>query len=181
VEIFFGEIIMAKFIFILGGARSGKSNYALSLAKKISRKVAYIATCTSPDQEMGERIKLHQKSRPKNWKTVEASNDIDIVLNKLKNKYEVIIIDCLALLVSNLLAEGLKDTKILKNLKTLAQCASEAKATVFVVSNEVGSGIVPGNALARKFRDLLGLSNQLMAKKADEVILMHSGIALKIK
>ena len=172
---------MRKFIFILGGARSGKSRYATKLAKDLSRKVAYIATCTNPDGEMKKRIKLHRDSRPRHWKVVEEGKDINSVLGKLKNKYKVVIIDCLGLLVSNLLAQGPKDNKILKSLKALAQCISKSKAVIIVVSNEVGSGIVPDNLLARRFRDLLGLANQMMAKGADEVIFMQSGIPLEIK
>jgi len=172
---------MAKFILILGGVRSGKSRYAVELAKGLSRKVAYIATCANPDGEMKKRIMLHRNLRPRYWKVLEAAKDINSVLNKLKNRYVVVIIDCLGLLVSNLLAQGLKDSKILKGLKALAQCISKSKAVIIVVSNEVGGGIVPANPLARRFRDLLGLSNQMFAKKADEVIFMQSGIPLKIK
>lgn len=172
---------MQKFIFILGGVRSGKSRYAIELAKSLSREVAYIATCTNPDKEMEARIKLHRKVRPKYWKIVEESRDISFALNKLKNKYDAVIIDCLGLLVSNLLSDDLKDGEILKNVKKLVQDISNNRATTILVSNEVGSGIVPENLLARRFRDLLGLANQLFAKEADEVVLMQSGLPLKIK
>ncbi len=172
---------MRKFIFILGGARSGKSRYAVKLAQGLSRKVVYIATCANPDGEMKKRIMLHKSSRPRYWKLIEAAKDVNSVLNKLKNKYNVVIIDCLGLLLSNLLAGGLKDSKILEGLKALAQCISKSKTVIIVVSNEVGGGIVPENPLARRFRDMLGLANQMFAQEADEVILMQSGIPLKIK
>lgn len=172
---------MAKFIFILGGARSGKSRYAIELAKSLSRKVAYVATCTNPDQEMTERIRLHKKSRPRHWRVVEENKDISSALHKLKNKYDVVIIDCLGLLVSNLLSDELKDDEIFKNVKKLVQGISNNRATIILVSNEVGSGIVPENLLARRFRDLLGLVNQMMAQKADQAILMQAGIPLEIK
>lgn len=172
---------MKKFIFILGGVRSGKSHYAVELAKGPSRKVAYIATCIHPDAEMKERIKLHQSFRPKHWKVIEEGQDIGSVLNKLKNKYELVIIDCLGLVVSNLLADQRNDNEILKSLKLLVKRISHQKASIILVSNEVGSGIVPQNSLARRFRDLVGLANQMMAKAADEVILMQSGIPLKLK
>jgi adenosylcobinamide kinase/adenosylcobinamide-phosphate guanylyltransferase len=171
---------MSKFVFVLGGARSGKSRYAVELAKRLSQKVAYIATCSNPDAEMKKRIGLHKDSRPCHWKVIEEGKDIRGVFDRLKNKYAVVIVDCLGLLVTNLLAQN-KDRQILKNLEQLARCISKSKNTTIVVSNEVGGGIVPENALARRFRDLLGLGNQMMAKTADEVILMQSGIALKIK
>lgn len=172
---------MKKLTFILGGARSGKSHYAIKLAKGLSRKVAYIATCTHPDKEMKERIKLHKNSRPRHWKVVEEGKEISSTLNKLKNKYDIVVIDCLGLFVSNLLSENLKDRQVLKRLKDLTQCLSNTKPTTILVSNEVGSGIVPENPLARRFRDLLGLANQMMAKKADEVIFMQSGLPITIK
>ncbi len=172
---------MAKFIFILGGARSGKSRYAIKLARSLKCKVAYIATCTHPDKEMKERIRLHKNSRPRRWKVVEEGKNVSSIISGLKNKYDIVIIDCLGLFVSNLLSENLKDSQALKRLKSLAQCLSNSKATTILVSNEAGSGIVPENLLARRFRDLLGLANQMMAKKADEVIFMQSGIPITIK
>lgn len=165
----------------MGGARSGKSRYAVELAKGLSHKVGYIATCANPDREMKERIRLHKGSRPRYWRVEEEGKNIGKAFDKLKNKCEVVVIDCLGLLVSNLSAEGLKDNKILKSLKALAQYISKSRAATILVSNEVGDGIVPENPLARRFRDLLGLANQIMAKGADEVILMHSGIPIRIK
>jgi len=172
---------MAKIIFILGGARSGKSSYAIELAKKLRKRTAFIATCVSPDNEMKKRIKVHKKSRPKHWKLIEEGRDIGFCLANLKNEYETILIDCLGLWISNLLAENLTDKEIEKKINSLAQFISRFKANIILVSNEVGSGIVPDNLLARRFRDLLGLANQIMAKIAGEVIFMQSGIPLTIK
>lgn len=172
---------MKKFVFILGGARSGKSSYAIESAKNLRKRTAFIATCISPDGEMRKRIKVHKKSRPQNWKLVEEGKNISSVLVNLKDKYETILIDCLGLWISNLLAENIMDKKIEKEIKNLARFISRLKANVILVSNEVGSGIVPDNLLARRFRDLIGLTNLLMSKKADEVIFMQSGIPLKIK
>ncbi|MBZ9577983.1 bifunctional adenosylcobinamide kinase/adenosylcobinamide-phosphate guanylyltransferase [Patescibacteria group bacterium] len=172
---------MRKFIFILGGARSGKSRYATKLARDLSRKVAYIATCINPDGEIKKRIKLHRDSRPRYWKIVEEGKDIGLLFDKLKNKYNVVIIDCLGLFVSNLLLEDLTDNGILRALRKLTPRISRSKAVTILVSNEVGGGIVADNLLARRFRDLLGLANQMFAKEADEVIFMQSGIPLKIK
>ena len=172
---------MKKFIFILGGARSGKSKYAVKLAKKLKGQVAFIATTTSPDGEMRKRIKLHKISRPRHWKLIEEGKDISKVLSTLNNKYRIVLIDCLGLLISNLLANNLEDKEIEVKIAGLIRAVLKTNLTTILVSNEVGSGIVPENALARRFRDLLGLSNQMMAEKADEVILMHSGIPVKIK
>ena len=172
---------MKKLIFILGGARSGKSSYAVELAKKSQKKVAFIATAQICDQEMTERIELHKKSRPKQWKLVEESRDIASILPTLEEECELVLIDCLGLLVSNLLASDLTDEEIEIRINELIESAQQINVTTIIVSNEVGSGIVPMNALARRFRDLLGQSNQLIARQADEVILMQAGIPIKIK
>lgn len=172
---------MKKFIFILGGARSGKSKYAVKLAKKLKGQVAFIATTTSPDGEMRKRIKLHKISRPRHWKLIEEGKDIGKVLSTLNNKYRIVLIDCLGLLISNLLANNLEDKEIEVKVIGLIRTVLKTNLITILVSNEVGTGIVPENAIARRFRDLLGLSNQMMAEKADEVILMHSGIPVKIK
>lgn len=172
---------MGKIIFILGGARCGKSSYAVNLAKRLSKKVAFIATATPLDKEMNERIKLHRLSRPKHWKIVEESRDVASAISQLKKRYEVILIDCLGLLITNLLVDGLNDKEIEKRTKLLNSSIPKLKSITIVVSNEVGSGIVPDNPLARRFRDLLGMANQNLAKKADQVILMQSGIPIIIK
>lgn len=172
---------MKKLILVLGGARSGKSSYAVELAKKLSKRVAFIATATLFDEEMKKRIKLHKASRPRQWKVIEGGKNISSILTKLKNNYEAVIIDCMGLLISNLLADNLKDREIEKEIKTIIDTIQKSKRTSILVSNEVGSGIVPDNPLARRFRDLLGLVNQRAAKEADEVIFMQSGIPIVIK
>jgi len=172
---------MKKFVFILGGARSGKSSYAVARAKELNKKVAFIATATSPDREMKERIKLHKASRPKQWKLIEESKDISLVLSKLNGKYGVALIDCLGLLISNLLESDLENKAIEKRIKKLVAAILKIDLTTILVSNEAGGGIVPANPLARRFRDILGLANQMMAKKADEVIFMQSGIPVMLK
>lgn len=172
---------MKKLILILGGARSGKSSYAVEMAKGFRKKVVFIATAANCDEEMAKRIAMHKKSRPRQWKLVEEGRDVSVILPVLKDKYEVVLIDCLGLLVSNLLADDLADEEIEKRVKELVEVILKTNVTTIVVSNEVGSGIVPMNALARRFRDLLGISNQMIAKKADEVIFMRAGIPVRIK
>jgi adenosylcobinamide kinase/adenosylcobinamide-phosphate guanylyltransferase len=171
---------MGKLIFILGGARSGKSSYAVKLARQLSKKVVFVATAISQDKEMRKRIKLHRISRPKEWKLIEEGKEISSILPKLGNKYEIILIDCLGLAISNFLADGLKDRQIQTRIKRLLADLLKVNLTTILVSNEVGSGVVPTNLLARRFRDLMGLANQMIAKKADEVILMQAGIPIKI-
>lgn len=170
-----------KFILILGGARSGKSSYAVRLAKKFKNKVAFIATATSLDKEMSKRINLHKRSRPRQWKLIEEDKDVSSILFKLKGKYEIVLIDCLGLLISNLLASNLKDKEIEKEIKRLINIILKVNLTTILVSNEVGNGIVPDNPLARRFQDIVGFANQQMARCADEVILMQSGIPMRIK
>ena len=172
---------MNKFIFILGGARSGKSRYAVDQAKTMKKKTAFIATAVFSRGEMTERIALHKKSRPRDWKVIEEGKDISGALSRLNGNYGVVLMDCLGLWVSNLLMENLSDKDIEKRTKKIIKTIQGAQGTTIVVSNDVGSGIVPENALARRFRDVLGFSNQMMAKNADEVIFMQAGIPIKIK
>lgn len=172
---------MARIIFILGGARSGKSKYAAGLAQKSGRRVAFIATAEPNDPEMKSRIKLHKKARPKHWTTLEEPKDLTALLSKIGKKFKCVIIDCLTLLVSNLFLEGLTHKSIEKKLAALVKGLKNAQGKVFIVSNEVGLGIVPENKLARGFRDIAGKINQLVAEEADEVYFMISGIPWKIK
>ncbi len=170
---------MGKLIFITGGARSGKSAFAQKLANNLSKRVIYIATAGARDKEMKLRIKIHRKNRPSHWKTVEREKNITEVLSRIAEKNEVILLDCLTLLVSNLLLSGRKN--VLREIRQLVNKIRELKATVLIVSNEVGMGIVPDNKLARRFRDMAGKANQIVAQAADEVYLVVSGIPVKVK
>lgn len=170
----------SKFTFILGGIRSGKSSYALKLAKKSKKRVVFIATASAGDTEMKKRIALHKRSRPKTWATIEESKNIKAALVGLDKKYGLALIDCLGIFVSNLLAKGLKETQVKGKVDELIKAFSEVEMDIIVVSNEVGLGLVALNSLARKFQDLLGFANQEMAKSADEVIFMRAGLAQKI-
>lgn len=172
---------MGKIIFILGGARSGKSAYALNLAKEKSRKVLYVATAQAKDSEMRKRIARHMSARPRHWKTIEEPLDLIKALQNRENKYEIIIIDCLTLYLSNLMHEGFKSIAIVNIITDTARYLTTLKETVFLISNEVGLGIVPENKLAREFRDIAGTTNQIMAKQADEVVFIQAGIPLKLK
>jgi len=171
---------MAKLTFILGGARSGKSSHAVKLAKKY-KKVVFVATCKALDKEMKKRINLHKKSRPCHWRTIEEDKNIVSALSSIKDRPECIIIDCLTLLVSNLLLSGGSGKEIEKKINNIISTLKKLKLRTIIISNEVGLGIVPRNKLAREFRDVAGRANQIMASLSDEVFFMVSGLAWRIK
>lgn len=231
-----------KIIFIIGGARSGKSLFALNEASEIKGQKAYIATAEALDDEMRERIKRHKKGRGDEWDTYEEPLKIAVVLLDIKDKYTVVVLDCLTLWLSNILhraqntpnscATGqaehpeklpknyvsgqvrngagrtqttkartqstefryqiiednikqfIDELATFKNSSPSKQPAGKLvtdHCSLFIVSNEVGMGIVPDNELAREFRDWTGFLNQKVAETADEVYLVTAGIPVKIK
>ncbi|PIQ89874.1 MAG: bifunctional adenosylcobinamide kinase/adenosylcobinamide-phosphate guanylyltransferase [Candidatus Omnitrophica bacterium CG11_big_fil_rev_8_21_14_0_20_42_13] len=172
---------MGKITFILGGARSGKSTYALAEAKKRGSKTAFIATGEAGDDEMEERIATHKNQRPPHWQTFEEPKDIAALINRIGNDFDCLIIDCLTLLVSNLLLAKKNAAEIEEQINAVLLSLSVIKAEVLIVSNEVGLGIVPDNKLARNFRDIAGKANMIAAEKSDEVFFMSAGLAVKIK
>jgi adenosylcobinamide kinase/adenosylcobinamide-phosphate guanylyltransferase len=173
---------MGKIIFILGGARSGKSSFALELAKKSKKnKVAFIATGEARDGEMRRRILLHRRSRPSNFETFEEAYNPSGLLKKNAATFDVIIIDCLTLLVSNLMLKKFKEKEILNEMNKILAELRKTKTKAIIVSNEVGLGIVPWTKLGRDFRDIAGKVNQVVAKNADNVFFMVSGLSQKIK
>ena len=181
-------MLRGKLIFITGGARSGKSSFAEKIAAKISKEVAYIATGQPLDDEMKIRIKKHKDRRPTNWETYEKPIEVRELVSRLGLEKEVILIDCLTLLVSNLLlrkedkvGDSKREEEILLEIKKLAEISYKVSAQVIIVSNEVGMGLVPETSLGRFYRDILGRANSIIADKADEVFMMVSGIPLKIK
>lgn len=165
-------------VFVLGGARSGKSSFALAQASVRPGRKAYIATAQPFDDEMKVRIERHRMERPDDWDTFEEPLDLPGLLTKIKDSHEVILIDCLTLWLSNLM---LADRDILKETEFLISALTAVGGSVFAVSNEVGFGIVPENEMARKFRDLAGTLNQRVAAAADRVYLVVAGIPIKIK
>ncbi len=185
-----------EIIFVIGGARSGKSSFALREASKVSGKKAYIATAEALDSEMKGRIEKHRKDRGDNWDTYEEPIKIGEILSEIEGRYNVIVIDCLTVWLSNLLMRHQNtehrtqtmETEVKKFLDALSRfkdssvCAlGSGVCSLYVVSNEVGMGIVPENELVRKFRDHAGFLNQKIAEIADEVYLITAGIPVKIK
>jgi adenosylcobinamide kinase/adenosylcobinamide-phosphate guanylyltransferase len=172
--------------FILGGARSGKSRFAQELASKLKKRVLFVATCEPLDEEMSARIKVHQRSRPRNWKTLETPTDVAKTMKGKIGDAEIVIIDCLTLLVSNLMgtedidAETL-EKKVTAELEDLIVFIRKKKAHFIIVSNEVGLGLVPPYPGGRVYRDALGMANQMLARNADEVYFMIAGIPIPLK
>jgi adenosylcobinamide kinase/adenosylcobinamide-phosphate guanylyltransferase len=172
----------SQLILVLGGARSGKSTFAEQLAATFPR-VTYLATAQAFDEEMRTRIAKHQADRPRNWHTVECPLDPATVLREKAGETDCFLLDCLTLLTSNLLLrnENETDEVILTYIAGLLSAAREAQATTVMVSNDVGLGLVPDNALGRRFRDLLGRVNQRVATHADAVYFLIAGLPINIK
>ena len=168
-------------ILISGGARSGKSKFAAGLAKKQCKTVAYIATAPVCDKEMEERVRLHRKARPKSWVTIEAKKDMLPNLTKIPKRCDGVIIECIGTYVSNLMMDGFSDLEIMKNIKKILRNLKKLDKKIFIISNEVGGGIVPDTISGRQFRDIVGNANQIIAKYADEVYLVTIGLPLRIK
>jgi adenosylcobinamide kinase/adenosylcobinamide-phosphate guanylyltransferase len=174
-------------IFITGGARSGKSGFAEKLADESGRRVTYIATAAPGDGEMRSRIAAHRQRRPAGWNTVEAVSGLaGAVEEALADGERMVLIDCLTVYLSNLmLQQGLPSDRaqqtVDKETDRLVEVCQSGNGRVIMVSNEVGMGIVPGNALARAFRDAAGRANQKLAAAAEEVYICVSGIPLKVK
>ncbi len=175
---------MARVTFITGGARSGKSAYALAIAAAAAPPPPryFVATAEALDDEMRERIAHHRAHRSNDYVTVEAPRAVAQALADLDRRGAgVAVIDCLTLWISNLLGAGLDDAAIMRAADELGAAIVAAKLKVVVVSGEVGAGIVPENPLARRFRDLLGWTNQKIARAADEAFLMAAGYPIRLK
>ncbi len=174
---------MARVTFITGGARSGKSSHALAMAAEGAATPRYfIATAEALDDEMRARIARHRAHRPAEFVTIEAPIALARAIAEIPDGGAgVAVIDCLTLWLSNLLGQGLDDEAIARAADDLAAAIAAARPRIIVVSGEVGSGIVPENPLARRFRDLLGWTNQKIAGVADEAFLMAAGYPLRLK
>jgi adenosylcobinamide kinase/adenosylcobinamide-phosphate guanylyltransferase len=176
------ESELKKVIFFIGGCRSGKSLQALETADGIpGDKRAFIATCIPRDEEMKQRVLLHQKERSRKWQTIEAPIHLPEAIVEQSRQADVLLVDCLTLWVSNLMMDIDDDETILGHMPNLIRALESAVCPVVLVSNEVGTGIVPENTLSRRFRDLVGSVNQAVAGHADRVVWMVAGIPVRIK
>ena len=179
---------MGRLTLILGGARSGKSSYAQSLAEGTEKTVTFIATAEALDEEMSTRSRKHRGARPASWKTLEIPREIAPHIHQIKS--DVAILDCVTLLVSNLLMQFVKDElveeapfmlNVQNEIEGLIAAIREQDQDWFIISNEVGLGLVPPYQMGRVYRDALGWANQRLAHKADKVIFMVAGIPTFIK
>ena len=166
---------------ILGGARSGKSGYALELARRLPAPRLYLATAEAGDEEMAARIAQHQQDRGDGWDTREAPLDLAEAIAQSQDRYRVILADCLTLWLSNWLIRGGGPAELQVVCRELAVALQQATTPTILVSNEVGWGIVPDNPLAREFRDWAGWLHQLLTAESDLVVLLVAGLPLTLK
>ena len=176
---------MGKTTLIIGGARSGKSRYAMELARKAPGPVLFVATAEALDEEMRQRIEEHKRTRPAAWRTLEVPTRVGDGVRQEIGDAQVVIIDCI--LSQHCPPDNRqKRTDIIEQavadeINALIVCLHKVEASFIVVSNDVGSGIVPADGMSRLYRDLLGKANQMLAQRADEVIMMVAGIPLPLK
>ena len=168
---------------ILGGVRSGKSREALRLAAAMPRgsRGAFLATAQALDGDMEARIARHRAERPKGWGTLEEPYDVVAACESLKDRVDVVVLDCLTLWVANLLLRGAEEKNILAAADGLADFLGERRFSLVIVSNEVGAGVHPPTEVGLRFRDALGGVNQRIAAAADRVSYMVAGLPMIIK
>jgi adenosylcobinamide kinase / adenosylcobinamide-phosphate guanylyltransferase len=165
---------------LLGGARSGKSALAVRAAGAWDGPVEVVVTAEARDAEMAARIRRHRDGRPAGWRTVEAPRELEAAL-RAAAPGALVVVDCLTLWVSNLMELGLDDAAVERRAREAAALAAARAAATLAISNEVGSGIVPVAALARRYRDLLGQVNATWAAAADQALLLVAGRALPLQ
>jgi len=186
---------MGRLVLILGGARSGKSAMAERMAQERSGRVTFIATAEAREGEMRQRIRAHQAARPAGWRTVEEPLNLGSAVLEAAAESETVLVDCLTLWISNLICrleppasdEGWASVpeqltpEVEATAASLLDAARSSDATILVVSNEVGLGLVPPYPLGRVYRDLLGYVNRRLAAEAEQVLLMVAGLPLDVK
>lgn len=185
---------MGQITLITGGARSGKSTFAEKSVREKNKRTAYLATAIAFDESMKSRIEKHVNQRPSEWTTFEKATKAHEVVREIASNHEVLLLDCITVLMTNTLfmddldwdtidektidrVEG----RVMEDIKLLISALKESDLQSYLVTNEVGSGIVPENRLARIFRDIAGRINQYIASQADEVYAVISGLPLKLK
>ena len=168
--------------------RSGKSSFAQELALKLNQSVLFVATAEAGDEEMRRRIEAHKQRRPAAWKTLEVTTNIGSHISQKVGAAQVVIVDCITLLVNNIFGQygdqtkaSLIEKKVAEETDKLIECIQQSDATFIIVTNEIGLGLVPTGEMSRLYRDLLGEANQRLAEAADEVYLMVSGLPIQIK
>lgn len=166
---------------VLGGARSGKSRYAVEQAAQSGPRVAFLATARELDADMAARIARHRADRPARFTTVEEPQEIVAACRRAATTHDVILVDCATVWVANLMERGDDDAAVLASADDLAKLQRERVVSLLIVSNEVGEGVHPSTALGRRYRDLLGSVNQRLAAAADRVTMMVAGLPMTVK
>ncbi len=188
---------MGRITFILGGARSGKSRFAQEMASGLVAQTAgtvlYLATAAGQDEEMERRIARHREGRPSEWKTIEEPRRVARILERAAGSVAILILDCLTLLISNILLDqgadrpdasppaDLLEQIVMKEVEDILSVCRRIGAHSLLISNEVGLAVVPATPLGRVFRDIAGRVNQRVARESEEVFLMIAGLAQKLK
>lgn len=190
----------SKLVLVTGGARSGKSSFAARLAGRSGKNALFVATARADDEEMARRIRAHRESRPAHWRTLEAPRRVGAAVEEhlgvdtSPRQDEVVLVDCLGVLISNVLMDVVGDDlddcqarfasierEVAAEIDSLLDVLRRYDCHLIVVTNEVGLGLVPPYALGRAFRDLIGTANQALAARAEEVYLLVAGIPVVVK
>ena len=174
-------IDMSEVVLITGGARSGKSRHALEMAGRRERGRVYIATAEPFDDDMRSRIREHRLERGGSFETVEAPLDLTGALGSIPGNTEVAVVDCLTVWLGNLVHHRGEDEDSFPEVNAFLKTLDRPPCDLVLVTNEVGMGVIPESRLARRFRDSLGRLNQEVARRADRVVLMASGLPIAIK
>ena len=169
---------MKRVTLVLGGARSGKSRHAEGLARRHKGRLVYIATREITDDEMRLRIERHREDRGAKWTTIEAPLDLVAALQEADHTSALILVECITMWINNLIYHGMD---VAAQVRRLCGALPEMRGQIVIVTNEVGLGIVPDNALARAFRDEAGRANQALAEIADEVLFIAAGLPMTLK
>jgi adenosylcobinamide kinase / adenosylcobinamide-phosphate guanylyltransferase len=170
--------VPSRLTLIIGGARSGKSQYAEAIVRELPPPWLYVATAEALDDEMRERIAHHRKRRDERWQTVDAPRDLPETLGRLAEARRPMLVDCLTLWLSNCLLADIDTEEASDRLMAILE---KVPGPIVLVSNEVGLGIVPDTPLGRRFRDAQGRLNQRVAGIADRVVMMVAGLPLTVK
>jgi len=178
---------MVRIVLVTGGCRSGKSAYAQCLAESLPPRRLFVATCPVADEEMEHRIQEHRRARhDRGWETIEEQSDLTDVFRG-HGQYNVLLVDCVTLWINNLMyhaqyeGRALTEADVTQECRQVLDAVQACRGTVIFVTNEVGLGVVPENAQARRYRDLVGRANQVLAARADTVTLLCCGIPLHLK